>query len=161
MRPANWTRARPHSLPQAFQLCVEYAREVNRKKMPELAELIGKNQASLYKWIADGNMPANLILPFENACGCDYVTRYLGSTRNRMVIDIPRGRKCDATEVAELNVLFADCVAKLAKFFKGQARIEETSDAIDASMRALAWHQQNVDLHMDPTGALFDTEVEQ
>lgn len=160
MRPVIWKRAQPRSLQQAMRMCIEHARVAKRRKMPELAELIGKSEASLYKWTAEATLPSNLIRPFEHACGCDYITRYLGSSDGRMVIDIPRGRKCDAGEVAELNGLFARCVSALSAFFDGKESIENTSDAIDDSMRALAWHQQNVSKHLEPELALFDKEVD-
>ncbi len=161
MRPVNWKRARPRDLHHAFELSIEYARVVNRRKVPELAELMGETSSTLYKWTSNCRMPAVLIPVFENACGCDFVSRYLASTRHRLVIDIPRGRKCDASEISSLNIIFANCVSLLAKFFNGKASIEDTSDALDQGMRALAWHQQNVDKHLDPELALFDKDVDQ
>lgn len=161
MRPSTWKRARPRDLRHAFALCVEYARVSHRRKVPEIAHLMGETESNLYKWMSTGRMPASLIAPFEQACSCDFVSRFLASSGNRMVIDIPRGRKCDAGEIAGLNILFGNCVTALSKFFNGVGSREETSDAIDAASRALAWHQENVDKHLSPELALNDTEVEE
>lgn len=161
MRPANWKRARPRDLRHAFELCIEHAREVHRRKVPEIAELMGETTSNLYKWMATSRMPSILIPAFEHACGCDFVTRYLASSNHRLVIDIPTGSKCDATEIADLNALFAECVGNLAKFFDGKASLEETSDSIDRSMRALGWHQENVSKHLVPELALFNMEDEE
>lgn len=160
MRPANWKRARPRDLRHAFRLCVEYAREVKRLKVDTIAELMGESVDNLYKWMHSGRMPAILIPAFEHACGTDFATRYLASSNHRLVIDIPHGRKCDATEVAELNALFADCVVNLSKYFNGKAHLEDTIDSIDAALRALAWHQENVGKHFEPELALFDKDVD-
>lgn len=161
MRPANWKRVRPRSLAHAFELCTEYALVKHRRKVPEIAEKMGETASNLYKWMSGCRMPAVLIPAFEHACGIDFVSTYLASTNHRLVIDIPSGRKATAAEIAKLQTSFGVCVALLCQFFAGKTSAEQTRDAIDDSMRQLAWHQVNVDKQLNPELALFDTDVEQ
>lgn len=162
MTAAKWKKARPRDLVHAFELSTEYALAANRRKVPEIAEKMGETTSNLYKWMSTGRMPAILIPAFEHACGCDFVSRYLASSNHRLVIDIPRGRKADASDINDLQESFTDCVGVLVRFFKKKAGAEETVDSIVAAMRKLAWHQENVNKQLSPELALFaDTEVEE
>lgn len=161
MKSANWKKVRPTSVCNAMRLCKDYALAVHRRKVDTIAELMGETADNLYKWMANGRMPAILIPAFEHACGVDYLSRYLASTNHRIVIDIPRGRAPTETEVSDLQEASAECVRHLVRFYKGKALAEEVLDAIAHALRHLAWHQANVQKQTSPELPLFDTDVEQ
>jgi hypothetical protein len=86
----NWKRVAPTTLSNAIELCIEFAKEKHNRSVDRIAELIGlANKYTLYKWIESGKLPAISIRPFEHACGCDFVTRYLAHSAHKLLIDIP------------------------------------------------------------------------
>ena len=79
---------------------MEFAREKHNRSVDRIADLMGlANKWVLYKWLESGRMPAILIRPFEAACGIDLVTRYIGHSANKMLIEIPTGRKVTSTDL--------------------------------------------------------------
>jgi hypothetical protein len=161
MTPAALKKAMPRSLEHAYELSIAYALVVHHRKVPEIASMMGVKTARLYKWLSKLSMPAIAILAFEHACGgCHFVTNYLASSDNRLVIEIPRGRKASASEIAGLQTSFGKCITLLSEFFDGKGAAEETSEGIRTTMRQLAWHQVNVDKQIEPELALFASEDE-
>ncbi|WP_216820105.1 hypothetical protein, partial [Zoogloea sp. LCSB751] len=79
-----------------------------------VADLMGlPSKWTLYKWLENGRIPAVLIRPFEHACGADYMTLYIAASSNRLVVDIPSGRKATNAEVNELQCSFSDAMGLL------------------------------------------------
>ncbi|MGH8426376.1 MAG: hypothetical protein ACRES7_00125 [Gammaproteobacteria bacterium] len=101
-------------------------------------------------------MPANLIPPFEHACGASFVTDYLGGVIGGVLIKMPTGRKSGPEEVAALQHSFADAIQQLAQFYDGKRGAEETIDALTSALRGAAWHRENVAKLATPELALFD-----
>lgn len=130
---------------------MEYAREKHNRSVDRIADLMGlANKWVLYKWLESGRMPAILIRPFEAACGIDLVTRYIGHSANKMLIEIPTGRKVTATDLNELQSSFAGAVSLLVEFYERKNGSEEALAALTGLLEDVAWHRKNVAEHMQP-----------
>lgn len=145
MNRRSWKNARPTSLRHALELCKDYAIEAHNKSVQRIADEMGlPDHWALYKWLQTGRMPANLIRPYERACQCDYVTRWIAASAGRMTIEMPTGRNCTAQDTQVLQELLTAATGKLLAFYAKNSEAEETLAAIQAAMEGLAWHRGNV-----------------
>ena len=86
MSRRRWKLIRPTSLRNAMELCKEYAREVHNKGMQRIADEMGvTDHWTVYKWLQTARMPACMIRPYEQACGCDYITRWIAASARYLV----------------------------------------------------------------------------
>lgn len=130
---------------------MEYAREKHNRSIDRIADLMGlANKWVLYKWLESGRMPAILIRPFEAACGIDLVTRYIGHSANKMLIEIPTGKKVTATDLNELQASFAGAVSLLVEFYERKNGSDEALSALTGLLEDVAWHRKNVQEHLQP-----------
>lgn len=139
----NWKRLTPHSLRDAFRLVKDHGLAERRLSVERLAELMGKTPDWLYKCMADGSMPANLIPAFESFCGADYVSRHLSVSAGKLVIEAPVGRACDACDIQALQEILNAAVGKLLAFHADKAAPEEVIASVTDAMQKLVWHRQN------------------
>jgi len=146
----NWKRLIPHSLRDAFRLTKDHGIAEKRLSVERQAELLGKTPDWLYKCMADGSMPANLISAFESLCGADYVSRYLSVSGGKLVIDAPVGRQCDATDMQGLQEIINNAVGKLLAFHAGRIDSDDVIAAVTEAMTKLAWHRQNAANYTQP-----------
>jgi len=150
-RTRNWKRVQPHSLRHALELCKEHAREVRNKSVERIAEDMGvTDHWSVYKWIQTGRIPANLIPPYEGACGIDMVSRWLAASRGKLLVDIPTGRNLTEADVVELHNGFGAALQLLTAFYAGKADAVETVEALTTHLQQVAWHTANVRQHAAP-----------
>lgn len=149
---AFWKHAQPTSLPDAFRLCKEYAKENKRLSVEAIGELMGvKKTNTLYNWMEDGSMPAFRIRGFESICGCHYVSSWLvTSSGARMVIDIPTGRAIRAIDVQQLQAVLHTAVGKIIDWAAKRADVENVLAAIHAGLAGLAWHHANISKAQQP-----------
>lgn len=141
----NWKKARPTSLLNALELCVEYARDVHNLSVQRIAERMGeKTHHTLYKYLEDRGLPARKLRSFEHACGAKFVTRWLAMSGSLMAIDIPTGRSADGDDVMALQETLNDAVGALLGFYAGKTAADEVLTRITAGMEGLAFHRENV-----------------
>lgn len=146
-----WKRVAPTSLRHALELCKEHGRERRNLSVERIAERMGlTDHWTVYKWVQNGRIPANMIRPFEEVCGVDFVTRWLAASAGRLVISIPTGRNVTPTDMAELQARLNDAVGSLLTFHAGQAGATETLAAVEQAMAGLAWHRGTVAKHLQP-----------
>ncbi len=151
MTNRNWNKVRPASLPQAMELCLEFARAQHHRSVDQVADLMGlPNKWRIYKWVENADLPARYLRGFEHACGCDFVTRYLAHSAHRLLIDIPRGRSIAAADLNALQSLTNDAVGALIAFAAGQADAGEVIASTTRAMEGLAWHRANTEKHHQP-----------
>lgn len=151
MAPRSWKSRQPGSLRQAMEWCLDYARVRHNRSVDRVADLMGLGSKwGLYKWLESGKLPAVLIRPFEAACGIDYVTRYIGHSAHKLLIDIPTGKRATGKDINTLQGSFTEAVSLLLKFYDGAAEAEETLAALYTTMEQLAWHQGAVERHRQP-----------
>ncbi|MDE1531662.1 hypothetical protein PVE90_18300 [Pseudomonas carnis] len=108
------------------------------------------DQWTVYKWLQTGRMPANMIRPYERACGCDYVTRWIAASAGRLTIVIPTGRNCTAKDMQALQELLTTAAGKLLAFYANNIDADDALAAIQAAMEGLAWHRGNVSQTQNP-----------
>lgn len=151
MANRDWKKARAASLPQAMELCLEHARAVHNRSVDNVADLMGlPNKWRLYKWVENADLPARYLRGFEHACGCDFITRYLAHSAHRLLIDIPRGRRVEATDLHALQQLTNEAVGALIAFAAGHVEAEDVIAATTRAMEGLAWHRANAEKHSQP-----------
>lgn len=143
--------SRPTSLRHALELCKDFAKTNHNRSVDNIADLIGlDDKFRIYKWIQSGAIPANMIRPYEHACGCDFVTRYLAHSAHKLLIDIPIGRKAADHDMHRLQTSFNEAVGALLAFSENKASATDTIAAITETMEELAWHRGNVEKTNQP-----------
>ncbi|MCW3479705.1 hypothetical protein OL229_09040 [Neisseriaceae bacterium JH1-16] len=158
MRKRNWKSVRPSSLSEAFEMCVEYAAE-HRRPVKVLADLMGVEVKTLYRWLADTSMPLNRLRQFEAFCGATFISEYLCLAHgNKVVIEVPTGKKAAVADLAESQANVAATFALLARFYQNGEAMEETLSAITRSLTEFAYHRENVQKSGRPELALFGEE---
>lgn len=134
-----------------MELCVRYARDVHNLSVERIAELMGlESHFTLYKWMESGRMPAVLIRSFENACQCDFVTRYIACSAGKLVIDMPTGRRAEHKELNELSVFTHTVIGKLIEFFDTPENEASVIQAVNILIEDLAHQRGNVEKYQQP-----------
>ena len=155
MRKRHWKSVHPSSLSEAFELCIEFATE-HRRSVKVLADLMGVEVKTLYRWQAETSMPLNRVRQFETFCGVSYVSEYLCLAHgNKVVIEIPTGKKACVAEVAQIQAHAATAMALLARFYVDGLDAEETLSAMTSTLSEFAYHRQNVMKAGEPELELF------
>ena len=151
MTRRNWKALQPSSLRHAFELCKDHARERLNKSVEGIAEDMGlADHWVLYKYLQKGSMPANLIRPYELACGIDFVTRYLAASNGRLLVQIATGRKLAHADIVELHEHFATALKLLTEYYAKPGVPSAALAALTTHMEHVAWHRQNVAQHINP-----------
>lgn len=145
-KPArNWKRLQPTSLRHALELCKEHARERLNRSVERIADEMGiTDHWTVYKWIQTGRIPANLIRPYEVACGIDYVTRWVAASAGKMLVDIPTGRRLEGADVIALHNGFGAALQLLTDFYAAKAQPDAVIAALTTHLQDVAWHRANV-----------------
>lgn len=147
----EWKRLQPISLRHALELCKDYARAQRNMSVERIADVMGiTDHWVIYKWFQTGRIPANLIHPYENACGINYVSRWIAASSGHLLVLIPSGRGLKATDVVELHNGFGKALQLLTDLYSGKSNPQETLDSLSAHMNDIAWHRANVAQFMTP-----------
>ena len=77
MTRRNWKRVRPSSMVEALRLCKEFAQDKKNLSVERIADRMGVTHDSLYKWLAQGRLPAILIPSYQHVCCCAFVSEWL------------------------------------------------------------------------------------
>ncbi|MCU7906510.1 MAG: hypothetical protein KZQ76_11855 [Candidatus Thiodiazotropha sp. (ex Epidulcina cf. delphinae)] len=153
-----WKRFRATSRRTAVEASIRYANEVHNRSVERVAELTGMDgHWPIYKWMKSGRIPADKILPFQQACGCTFFTDYLAAATHKLVIDIPAGSRAGSEDMYALQQHLNDTVGHLLRYH------DEPSDdladlalsAIRAAMEDLAYHKINIEKQHQPELSLF------
>ncbi len=141
----DWKRLQPTSLRHALELCKDHARIKLNRSVERIADEMGiADHWTVYKWLQSGRIPANLIRPYETACGIDYITRWVAASAGKLLVDIPCGRKLTSTDVVTLHNGFGSALQLLTDFYAGKVESCVTLAALTAHMDDVAWHRGNV-----------------
>ena len=151
MAKRTWKSFRPISLQDAFEACTQFAVERHNRSIDRIAELMGlPSKWVLYKWIADGRMPAVLVPAFEHACGCHFVTQHLASSARKLLIDVPTGRGRKAGDHSALMACCNDAVNALIAFDAGRLDAPSAIAATTNAIEQLAAERADVEHHTQP-----------
>lgn len=146
MTRRNWKTWVPRSPAEAMDGCAQLALQRRNRGIERLAcDHLGQHSAAtLYKWMGNGRLPLNLILPLEHACGLPLITRYLAAAHGKLLVDIPVGKACNASDLQHLQGVLHTATGALLAFYDGKQSAEQTLDAIRTGLESLAWHHGNV-----------------
>jgi len=134
-----------------MELNVQHAREKLNRSVDRIADLMGMpSHFTLYKYLESGRMPAILIPAFENACGAHFVTQYLATSSNRMLVEIPVGRRATHKELNEVSAYTNQVMGMLIDFYEGRCEQEEVEGALTILIEDLAHQRGNVAKHQQP-----------
>lgn len=151
MTSRNWKRVQPNSLRDALEQCKDHARERLNKSVENIAEDMGMTDRwAIYKYLQNGRMPANLIRPFQIACGINLVSRWLAASEGKLLLDIPSGRGLKAADQTDAHASFAAAMQLISNFYAGKADQAETLEAIAHHLQQMGWHHANVQQHVTP-----------
>ena len=147
-----WNNVRPNSLLQALRFCKEFAQDRHNLSVERIADRMGVTHDSLYKWLATGRLPAILIPAYEHACGASFASVWLATSANKLVIDMPTGRKADGTEPIDMNSSCAAALQLLTAFYAAPQATdpEATLLALRQHMEQVAFHHNNVAQYATP-----------
>lgn len=158
LRKRRWKSVRATSLSEALELCVEYSTE-QRRTIKVLADLMGVELKTLYRWMADTSMPLNRVRQFETFCGVSFISEYLCMAQgDKVVVAIPAGKKSDVTDLAELQGNFSEAITLLSRFYQHGEALEETLTALTKTLSQLAYQRSNVIKVDQPELGLFGAE---
>ena len=158
LRKRRWKSVRATSLSEALELCVEYSTE-HRRTIKVLADLMGVELKTLYRWMADTSMPLNRVRQFETFCGVSFISEYLCMAQgDKVVVAIPTGKKSDVTDLADLQGNFSESITFLSRFYQHGEALEETLAALTKTLSQLAYQRSNVIKVDQPELGLFGAE---
>ena len=161
MARRNWNKVQATSLLNAIELCSEYGKEKHNLSVPRIAELMGlANHHILYKWMAEGKIPATMIRPFENACQTTFISRWISHSAGFLAIKIPAGRKATAKNINDLQRSLVEVATAIMEFHGGNFTQEECVSTLTAAMEDIAWHRLNIEKYDQPDLDLFKSTVE-
>ncbi|MFZ2269082.1 MAG: hypothetical protein WAV95_16015 [Azonexus sp.] len=146
------------SLGDAIQQCLDHGLKNYNRGPKRIAELMGIKIDTFYKWLSENRIPANMIGPFENACGATFLTQYLCAQAHLLAVEMPRGKKVSAADVNDLHTHFAESMGLLIAFYKGESDQDETVASLQALMGQVAWHKANVERAASPELELFGAD---
>ncbi len=160
VRNRRWKSIRPTSLSEAMELCVDYASEVHRRPVKVLADLMGVEVKTLYRWLADTSMPLNKIRQFETFCGASFISEYLCLAHgDKVVVSIPAGKKAGVEDLAEVQGNFAQAITLLSRFYQNGEALEDTVSALTTTLTQLAYQRSNVLKAATPELNLFGADA--
>lgn len=149
MSGTPWKRI-PTSLKGAFEQ--DKARGIRTRglSVERHADLQAVSASRLYKWMEDGDLPANRLAAWFHHTGGKAVIRYLCAQAGGLFVPVPTGRRPSPIEMAELQQVLAGTTGALLRFYAGQADAGETLGEVQQAMEAPAWHRGNVEKHDQP-----------
>ncbi|MBL4799804.1 MAG: hypothetical protein JKY50_20590 [Oleispira sp.] len=159
MAKRNLKRAVPRSLRHSMELCMEFAKDRKNLNVDRIADLMGlSSKWTLYKWLESARMPVNLVRPFENVCGCSFMTQYIASSAHKLLFDMPSSKPAKEEDLLALQTGFNEAVNVLASFYKGDAEAAEALGELTRHMSEIAAHRARVEKVAEPELELFGTD---
>lgn len=153
---SRWKPVQPHNMQHAIRLCLDYALHKHRRSVARVAELVGTSEWTIYKWMSEGSMPSYRIRPFEFACDATFVTQYIATSAQKLVIDIPAGIPASQEGLLDLQNTLNHAVGLLTEFYRGSADPDDVLEGVTQAMRQLSGHRENVCKSAAPELQLFE-----
>ena len=135
-------QAKATSLDHAIELAKRHAKE---RRLPSkvMADLMGVELKTYYRWLLENTLPLNRIAQFEALTGSRFISEYLSVLHgDRVVIEIPRGRKGKAADMAQVQSQTAAALALLAKWHEDGSGVDETIEALTNVLALLAYQAE-------------------
>jgi len=160
MRKRNWKQTYASNLDEAIELCAEFAAEKLRRPAKVMADLMGVELKTYYRWLAESSMPLNRLRQFEAFTGASFISDYLCMAQgDKVVIAIPCGKKTGLSDLVNLHASFADAMSLLVRFYQHGDSIDSTVTALSLTLSQLVFQRENVCKSSEPELALFGDET--
>lgn len=146
----------PGTLDEAIERQVEAAARLGLvpKKM---ADLMGVEVKTYYRWLAESSMPLNRVRQFEAFCKASHISEYLCTAQgSQVVVSIPMGKKAAVADMADVQINAANAIALLARFYQDKDGLAETVAALTTVLSQVAYHRENVMKTGEPELELFE-----
>lgn len=129
------------NLQHAIELCLKQAMQKHNRDTARVGSMIGQNTSNFYKWLGEERIPLSHILAFELACDAHFITQYFAHAHNKMLVDIPTGRKSTHREWSELAGYTQQVLNMLLEADEQKQDPEDTARAITALMQDFSYHR--------------------
>lgn len=121
-----------------------------------MADLMGVEVKTYYRWMADSSMPLNRVRQYETFCKASFISEYLCTAHgNKVVITIPTGKKAKASDLGDMQANFGLVVMLLEQFYRDKVGLPETMAALNDVLSQVAYHRENVMKLAEPELELF------
>lgn len=132
------------SLDDAILLAKQFAKG-NRKPSKVMSDLMGVELKTYYRWLLEHTMPLNRIAQFEALTQTQFISEYLCTLHgDKVVIDIPRGKKGSVIDIAQVQKIAAEAIAMLVRWYADESDANETVVALSQALSVLAYERENV-----------------
>jgi len=156
VRKPNWKSRYASNLEEAIELCADHAADKLRRPAKVMADLMGVELKTYYRWLAETSMPLNRLRQFEAFSGASFISDYLCLAHgDKVVIRIASGKKADHTDLADIHASFADAMSLLVRFYQHGESLDETVAALTCTLSKLAYQRENISKSGVPELALF------
>ncbi|NHR06492.1 hypothetical protein HA052_14960 [Chromobacterium haemolyticum] len=134
----------PSSLDEAIERQVDAA--AKRGLVPKrMADLMGVEVKTYYRWLADSSMPLNRIRQFETFCMASHISEYLCMAHgDKVVVAIPSGRSAKASDLGEMQANFGEVIMLLEQCYRDKTSIAETLTLLSVVLSQAAYHRENI-----------------
>lgn len=145
----------PSSLDEAIERQLDAATKLGLPPK-RMADLMGVELKTYYRWLSENSMPLNRVRQFEAFCRASFVSEYLCMAHgNRVVIAIPSGRKATPTDLADMQATVTAAIAKLMRFCQDRTGAAETVAELTVALSQMAYHRENVLKAAEPELDMF------
>lgn len=132
------------TLRDANEMCIAAA-AARRRPAKVMSELMAVELKTYYRWMSDLSMPLNRLFQFEEFCGARYISEHLCvADGQRIVIDIPTGRRPSIADIAQLQRVFADAAAALCHYYESGDERDAVITSLTTAITQAAYHRANV-----------------
>jgi hypothetical protein len=149
----------PSSLDDAIQ-CQLAAAEKLGLVPKRMADLMGVDVKTYYRWAAESSMPLNRVRQFEAFSQASFISEYLCTAHGgRVVITIPTGKKAKASDLGEMQANFGKVVMLLEQFYNDKSGLQDTIAVLSQVLSQVAYHRENVIKNSNPELELFGAQA--
>ncbi|KAF7787173.1 hypothetical protein PRUB_a4049 [Pseudoalteromonas rubra] len=150
----QWSRVVARSLPEALQLCKEHAQATRNMSVPRIADRTGVSPDMLYKYLGNGDMPASLLIPYMAATGREYPLQYMAHSLDKLVVDMPKGKKPSMPTLSHLNQFANQVIGMTMQLEAGNGNAQHVAEQIVLLMQDLAYHKLEAEQLDEPQQSL-------
>ncbi|MBD1584842.1 hypothetical protein, partial [Pseudoalteromonas sp. S16_S37] len=137
----QWGRIVTRSLPESLQICKEHAQATRNMSVPRIADRTGVSTDMLYKYLGSGDMPSSLLIPYMAATGKEYPLQYMAHSLDKLLIDMPKGKKPSMPTLNHLNQFANQVIGMVMQLEEGGGNAQHVADQLVLLMQDLAYHK--------------------